>query len=385
MSAPPGFDYSAGGSMLPDVKAPIHVQGGGGMIGGTYGNFTLLKNLFPNLKSSSIGEWRKYDTLGEGDCLIHAIDQSIDEDYKKLKTDSERQQYVENQRVQLAKSPQISRKKEMGTIHTWLEDKDIDDLIKHYQANGKNIVAVIFDPNIAKSEGVNNPYGILLCLGNIIFKNISNEQDVIFIHGNGGHYSSISDNNGIFIRKYKDIKIFPEFFNTLDKGTNDEGLPSPGKDTIQPLPSSKPKSPKPIKLNDEEILKTYGLNKGGVISDNIDEKTKNAFIEQIKSGICSSDSGDLTILKKDCWAVVAVIREHIHHNLKKEVAPQSAPSPAPPPPPAPPAPPAPPVPPPVPPPTGGRKTLKQSRKKKHINKTLKIKRKSVSKIKTRRR
>ena len=71
--------------------------------------------------------------------------------------------------------------------------------------------------------------------------------------------------------------------------------------------------------DDIKILTEYGLQTGGIISDVIDDTTKKAFIEQIKSGECSEDSGDAIILKRKCWAVVAVIRALINRDLGMEV------------------------------------------------------------------
>jgi hypothetical protein len=70
--------------------------------------------------------------------------------------------------------------------------------------------------------------------------------------------------------------------------------------------------------DDTRILSEYGLQNGGIIADKVDELTKTAFLEQIRSGKCSTDSGDSIILKKDCWAVVAVIRALIKRDLGGE-------------------------------------------------------------------
>jgi len=67
------------------------------------------------------------------------------------------------------------------------------------------------------------------------------------------------------------------------------------------------------------ILSEYGLQDGGIIADKIDENTKTAFLEQVKSDICSIGSGSSIISKKDCWAVVAVIRAIIKHDLEPKV------------------------------------------------------------------
>jgi hypothetical protein len=64
-------------------------------------------------------------------------------------------------------------------------------------------------------------------------------------------------------------------------------------------------------------LSLYGLEAGGIIADEIDEPTKVAFLQQLESGACNTNSGDSAILKKDCWAVVAVIRALINYDIKK--------------------------------------------------------------------
>jgi len=68
-----------------------------------------------------------------------------------------------------------------------------------------------------------------------------------------------------------------------------------------------------------KILSLYGLESGGIISDEIDEQTKVAFLQQLESGACNTDSGDSAILKKDCWAVVSVIRALIQYDIKKSL------------------------------------------------------------------
>ena len=78
-------------------------------------------------------------------------------------------------------------------------------------------------------------------------------------------------------------------------------------------------SVKPGAYTKEEqlTLRQYGLNPGGIIADAIDEPTKRAFLDQVASGACSADSGDSVILKKNCWAVVAVVRALINYDMGK--------------------------------------------------------------------
>jgi len=79
---------------------------------------------------------------------------------------------------------------------------------------------------------------------------------------------------------------------------------------------------------DIKILTEYGLQDGGIISKVIDDETKKAFLEQLKSEECSSDSGESVILKKKCWAVVAVTRALIKHDLSSGSAEEPATPPA---------------------------------------------------------
>lgn len=68
---------------------------------------------------------------------------------------------------------------------------------------------------------------------------------------------------------------------------------------------------------DDEILKKYGMGKDGPIEDRIPPETRAEFIKQIKSGVCSANTGDSVILNKDCWAVLEVIRELINVGIQK--------------------------------------------------------------------
>lgn len=68
--------------------------------------------------------------------------------------------------------------------------------------------------------------------------------------------------------------------------------------------------------DEQKILKEYGLDTGGSIADEIDEPTKVAFVRQIESGVCGVNAGESVVLKKNCWAVVQVIRALIKKNIK---------------------------------------------------------------------
>jgi hypothetical protein len=67
----------------------------------------------------------------------------------------------------------------------------------------------------------------------------------------------------------------------------------------------------------DEILKKYGMGKDGPIEDRIPPETRVEFIKQIKSGVCSANTGNSVILKKDCWAVLEVVRELINVGIQK--------------------------------------------------------------------
>ncbi len=68
--------------------------------------------------------------------------------------------------------------------------------------------------------------------------------------------------------------------------------------------------------DEQKILKEYGLDTGGSIADEVDEPTKVAFVRQIQSGVCGVNAGESVVLKKDCWAVVQVIRALLKKNIK---------------------------------------------------------------------
>jgi hypothetical protein len=68
---------------------------------------------------------------------------------------------------------------------------------------------------------------------------------------------------------------------------------------------------------DKNLLEKYGMGPEGILKGKIDEKVKAEFLKQLKSGKCSVGTGDMVILKKDCWAVSMVIRELLKAGIQR--------------------------------------------------------------------
>lgn len=92
---------------------------------------------------------------------------------------------------------------------------------------------------------------------------------------------------------------------------------------VKPNEGTKPNTPnKPtmpsVTFTEEEqkILSDYGLGPGGPISLDVDELTKQAFLKQRTSKTCAKGTGDVVIMNSKCWAVVAVIRALLRHNIR---------------------------------------------------------------------
>jgi hypothetical protein len=67
---------------------------------------------------------------------------------------------------------------------------------------------------------------------------------------------------------------------------------------------------------EEEILSQYQLGPGGKIADKFDDAKKEAFLKELKSGICAKGTGNLVIDKKDCGAVVEVLRALLRSSIR---------------------------------------------------------------------
>jgi hypothetical protein len=103
----------------------------------------------------------------------------------------------------------------------------------------------------------------------------------------------------------------PPGFNATDSL-----LPDPGP-SAAPIHVMRGGGVQTISEEDKKLLEKYGLGDTGILKGKIDEKVKTEFLTQLKSGKCSVGTGDMVVLKKDCWAVSMVIRELLKAGIQR--------------------------------------------------------------------
>lgn len=67
---------------------------------------------------------------------------------------------------------------------------------------------------------------------------------------------------------------------------------------------------------DIQILRKYHMGEGQELEEQIDEQTKQAFLQQRER--CMKQSGTRTVLNKNCWAVSRVLRELLLRDIRAE-------------------------------------------------------------------
>ena len=185
-------------------------------------HFVDLYTKLPRAGGTTLENWRVYDTLGDGNCLLHAFVQATSPTYKSLKTINEKLESVKITRSDLAKATKSDgtsyfRSDRIKTDGVWLYTEDLEDLLKFEQTQTRpnKLVALIFDERAAGTATLHNPLGLSLSLGSYKLNSIPDDTDIIFIHANGTHFSSISDATGNFIMKYSEAIKIPELKRAL--------------------------------------------------------------------------------------------------------------------------------------------------------------------------
>jgi hypothetical protein len=185
-------------------------------------HFVGLVTQLPKAGGTSLENWRVYDTLGDGNCLLHAFVQATIPTYKSLKTINEKLESVKKTRSDLAKATKSDgtsyfRSDRIKTDGVWLYTEDLEDLLKFVQTQTRpnKLVALIFDERATGTATLHNPLGLSLSLGSYKLNSIPDDTDIIFIHANGTHFSSISDATGNFIMKYSEAIKIPELKRAL--------------------------------------------------------------------------------------------------------------------------------------------------------------------------
>ena len=183
--------------------------------------YVNLVTKLPKAGGTSLEKWRVYDTLGDGNCLLHAFVQATSPAYKSLKTINEKLESVKTTRSALAKETKSDgtsyfRSDRIKTDGEWLFTEDLEDLLTFVQTQTtpNKLVALIFDASKSTATA-NNPLGLSLSLGSYKLNNIPDDTDIIFIHATGNHFSSISDSTGNFMMKYSDAIKIPELKRAL--------------------------------------------------------------------------------------------------------------------------------------------------------------------------
>jgi hypothetical protein len=140
----------------------------------------------------------------------------------------------------------------------------------------------------------------------------------------GGGLAFMGGNSGGAVRFANNVKGDEQIPAEETEDLLAEGVPANSKnEEKQPQANQKQddepaKEKKTVSFNADElkILSEHGLGPGGPISLDINEETKAAFLEQRRSKVCSKGTGDAIVMNNKCWAVVAVIRALLRHNIR---------------------------------------------------------------------
>jgi hypothetical protein len=158
-------------------------------------------NLTPFQGAGAFQGWKVIDTVGDGNCLTHAFLQCLSPEYGKIQ--SPNQSYVNKfgvgQAFRLAFAKTLfARDKALynaGNGTAYLTDKEIADYSVLF-----NVITIVFDQPNQIAFG----FGVMAV--NLNEQTAKDDTRVIFIHGSGGHYSSIMTNRDEFILPYSKAK-----------------------------------------------------------------------------------------------------------------------------------------------------------------------------------
>ena len=155
--------------------------------------------------------WNVIDTVGDGNCLTHAFLQCLSPEYGKMQ--SPNHSYVDKVgvgqafRLEFAKTS-FARDKGLynaGNGTAYLTDKEIADYSVLF-----NVITIVFDQPNQIAFG----FGVMAV--NLNEQTAKDDTRVIFIHGSGGHYSSIMTNRNEFILPYSKAKQIGGLMNSLN-------------------------------------------------------------------------------------------------------------------------------------------------------------------------
>jgi hypothetical protein len=167
-------------------------------------------NAFPQI----FHQWRVIQTVGDGNCLTHAFLQCMSSSYRKIHVDNaenpvEKSAVAQAFRLRFADKSDLARDKleyEIGDGLVDLSDLQILDYSRLF-----NVITVVFEQVVVNpSQGMANPI-----VAYNFHSGLSKPTDnVIFIHADGRHYSSVMTPSG-FTMTLKDAMRIQELRESL--------------------------------------------------------------------------------------------------------------------------------------------------------------------------
>ena len=166
-------------------------------------------NLTPFQGDGAFQGWTVIDTVGDGNCLTHAFLQCLSPEYGKIPSQiSYKDKFMVGQAFRLAfAETSFARDKALykaGNGTAYLTDQEIADYSVLF-----NVITIVFDQPNQIAFG----FGVMAV--NLNEQTAKDDTRVIFIHGSGGHYSSIMTNRNEFILPYSEAKKIAGLTNQL--------------------------------------------------------------------------------------------------------------------------------------------------------------------------
>lgn len=164
-------------------------------------------NAFPSI----FHVWHVINTVGEGNCLTHAFLQCLSSTYGKItgKGYANKSNVAQNFRLTFSRESDLARDKleyEIGNGLVNLSDLQILDYSRLF-----NVITVVFEQVVVNpSEDIRNPI-----LAHNFHSGSKPNDIVIFIHADGGHYSSVMLPSGNFTMTLNDAQKIEELQKSL--------------------------------------------------------------------------------------------------------------------------------------------------------------------------
>jgi hypothetical protein len=160
-----------------------------------------------NLKAfAGFDGWQVVQTVGDGNCLTHAFLQCLSPTYRRIKDEgyTVKNKVAQNFREKFSQTSDLARDKNLYKAGN-LTDQEILDYSRLF-----NVITVVFE-QVNANPDVTNP----IIAHNFLHTSSNQTDTVIFIHGDGGHYSSVMPSTGRFTMTLADAKKIPRLQRSL--------------------------------------------------------------------------------------------------------------------------------------------------------------------------